>query len=179
MGGTEGAMRDPVAAGARIVILDGALTQPGFGFDQRTLTFTYRYGPAGEDFSDPAYVQETRGFAANGLRPFAPARLRGRRSTSGEWTLSWIRRTRIGGDDWTQTEVPLGETGESYDIEIYDVPGTTLKRTVSVASPSYTYGTSQQTADFGGPQWNFTARVYQTSNAFGRGPGTEALIWHY
>jgi len=180
MGGTESAMRDPVPAGARIVILDGALTQAGLSFDQRTLTFTYRYGPVGEDFSDPAYVQETRGFAANGLRPFAPTRLRGRRSSPGDWTLSWIRRTRIGGDDWAQTEVPLGETAEAYDVEIYDVPGTTLKRTVSVSVPSYTYTVGQQASDFGGgPQWNFTARVYQKSDAFGRGPAAEALIWHY
>jgi GTA TIM-barrel-like domain/Putative phage tail protein len=180
LGGTEGAMRNPVAAGARAVILDGALVQPGFSFDQRSLTFTYRYGPAGEAFSDPAYVQETRGFAGVGLRPFAPAGLRGRRdAASGDWTLSWIRRTRIGGDDWSQTEVPLGETAEGYDVEIYDVPGAALKRAVSVTGPSLAYSAAQQIADFGAPQWNFTARVYQTSDAFGRGPAAEALIWHY
>jgi hypothetical protein len=181
LGGTEGAMRDPVAAGACAVILDGALVQPGFSFGQRTLTFTYRYGPAGDDFSDSSYVQDTRAFGAVGLRPFAPTHLRGYRNYStGDWTLSWIRRTRIGGDDWEASEVPLGETSEAYDLEIYDVPGTTLKRTFSsVASQSQLYTAAQQTSDFGSTQWNFTARVYQKSDAFGRGPAASALIFHY
>lgn len=180
VGGTESAMRDPVPAGARVVILDNALTQPGFSFDQRRLTFTYRYGPAGEEFSDPAFVQETRGFDAIGLRPFAPTRLRGRRNpATGDWMLSWIRRTRIGGDDWEQSDVPLGETAESYAVEIYDVPGATLKRSATVTAPNFAYSATQQSADFGAAQWNFFARVYQASNAFGSGPPAEALIWHY
>lgn len=180
LGGTEGAMRDPVSAGARVVILDAALTQPGLSFDQRSLTFTYRYGPPGVDFSDDAYVQDTRSFSAIGLRPFAPTGVRGRRnSATGDWTVSWKRRTRIGGDDWEQSEVPLGETGETYDVEIYDTGGTILKRTATVTSPSMTYTAAQQTSDFGAAQWNFTARVYQRSDGFGRGPGAQALIWHY
>lgn len=181
LGGTEGAMRNPVAAGARIVLLDDALAQPGFSFDQRRLAFTYRYGPAGEPFADPAYVQETRGFQALGLRPFAPAQLRGRRdAASGDWALSWIRRTRIGGDDWEQPEVPVGETSELYDLEIYDVAGTTLKRSfLGLSATSQTYASNQQVTDFGAAQWNFTARLYQRSDAFGRGPATQSLIWHY
>ena len=180
LGGTEGAMRDPVPAGARIVMLDAALTQPEFSFDQRFLTFTYRYGPPGTDFSDDAYVQETRAFGAVGQRPFAPSHVRGRRDAlSGDWALSWKRRTRIGGDDWEQPEVPLGEAEEAYDIEIYDTAALTLKRTLSATGQSATYSAAQQLSDFGSAQWNFTVRIFQKSDSFGRGPGTEALIWHH
>lgn len=189
--GTEGAMRGfahlstaPVLAGARVVILDASLVQPGLSFDQRTLTFTYRYGPQGEPFSDPAYVEETRAFEALGLRPFAPVQLRGRRQANGDWLLTWKRRTRVGGDDWAQSEVPLGEESESYDIEIYAMNGTTLKRTLTSATQSVTYTAAQQTSDFGAPQWNFRCTVYQKNTAFGRGAGylpygEHALIWHY
>ena len=93
--------------------------------------------------------------------------------------MSWKRRTRIGGDDWEQSEVPLGETSETYDVEIYDTAGTTLKRTATVTSSSMTYTAAQQASDFGTAQWNFTARVYQRSDSFGRGPGAQALIWHH
>jgi hypothetical protein len=178
--GTESAMRDPVRAGARVVVLNRTLVQPGLTFDQRTLTFTYRYGPAGEDFSDPAFVEETRSFEALGLRPLAPAQLRGRRNyTNGDWTFTWQRRTRVGGDDWAQTEVPLGEESEAYEIEIYDLTGATLKRTLSASTPSVLYTASQQTSDFGAAQWNVFVRCYQLSAAFGRGAGAEALVWHH
>ncbi len=100
--GTEGAMRDPVAEGARVVILNRTLVQPGLTLDQRTLAFTYRYGPAGEDFSDPAFVEETRSFEGLGLRPLAPAGLRGRRNYA-NWRLDILlgaaharRRRRLG-----------------------------------------------------------------------------------
>ena len=173
-------MRNPVVEGARVVVLNRTLVQPGFTLDQRTLAFTYRYGPAGEDFSDPAFVEETRSFLGLGLRPLAPAGLRGRRDyANGDWTFSWARRTRVGGDDWAQTEVPLGEESEAYEVEIYDLTGTTLKRTLSASTPSVIYTAAQQTTDFGAAQWNVFIRAYQLSASFGRGPAAEALVWHH
>src|SRR5690606_38032768 len=43
--GSEGAMRDPVAAGARFVLLDSALTQADMTADDIGLAFNWKFGP--------------------------------------------------------------------------------------------------------------------------------------
>ena len=53
-------------------------------------------------------------------------------------TITWMRRTRIGGDSWETPDVPLGEDTERYEVDILD--GATVKRTLAAAaSPSVTY----------------------------------------
>ena len=38
---------------------------------------------------------------------------------NGQITLSWIRRTRIGGDSWAGLDVPLGEEIERYRVQLW------------------------------------------------------------
>jgi hypothetical protein len=175
--GTEGAMRNPVAAGARIVVLDRALPQLQLSFDERALSFFYRWGPAGRAISDAAFQGTQRAFQGIGLRPLAPAQLRARWPTvAGDILLSWKRRTRIGGDSWEQVEVPLGEESEAYEVDILD--GSDVVRTLSASTPQATYTLAQQTADFGGQQWSVSIAVYQMSATFGRGAGRAATLFY-
>jgi hypothetical protein len=111
-------------------------------------------------------------FEAIGLRPLSPVHLTARWQ-SGDLVLGWIRRTRIGGDSWDQTDVPLAEDAEQYDIEILDGGGA-VKRTVSACpAPTYIYTAAQIAADFpGGLPSPFRFTVTQLSTAFGRGVGT-------
>ena len=52
-------------------------------------------------------------------------RIKGAWQASGDIAISWLRRTRsLAGDSWTAPEVPLGETTESYDLEMLNVAGT-------------------------------------------------------
>lgn len=170
--GTEAAMRDPVAAGARVVLLDSALKQLALTQNEATLAFNYRWGPSGKPLSDPAFQCATKRFAAIGLRPYAPIRVRGRWQTGGDILLTWIRRTRLGGDSWDQ--VPLGEEREAYDIDILD--GATVVRTIVTTEPRALYTAAQQTADFGALPATFDVIVHQRSAAFGRGIGTRKTI---
>ena len=39
---------------------------------------------------------------------------------NGQITLSWIRRTRIGGDSWAGLDVPLGEETEAYRVQLWN-----------------------------------------------------------
>jgi hypothetical protein len=80
----------------------------------------------------------------------------------------------MGGDGWEQTDVPLAESGEAYEIDIMD--GASAVRTLSSNQPSLIYTTSQQTADFGAPQPSYTVRIYQISASYGRGQAREAMI---
>ncbi len=100
--GTEGAMRDPVASGARVVLLDGALAQLALKQNEYTLAFNYLWGPQGKAISDPAYQGAALQFSGLGLRPLSPVALAAR-WLGGDLSLCWIRRTRIGGDSWDQT----------------------------------------------------------------------------
>ena len=85
---------------------------------------------------------------------------------------SWIRRTRVDGDNWDMPEVPLGETAELYTVRVY--LGAALKREVQVTSPSWTYLPTDQMAD--GVSGAFTLSVAQVSDRYGNGPFVQASV---
>lgn len=170
--GTEAAMRNPVASGARFVFMNDAVTQAALSFDELEVAFVWRYGPRPRALSDATWQTETRGFEGAGLRPLSPTAVKGRMS-GGDLNLSWIRRTRTDGDGWA-VEVPLGETVESYEVDIMD--GGEAVRTLATASPAAVYTAAQIAADFGSPQSSYTVRVFQMSAETGRGTMREATI---
>ena len=176
--GSEHAMRDPVPAGARVMLVDGAVKQTGISTAQLGLPLNWRAGPANEDIGSTKYVEQVATLTGKARRPLAPVHLGGvRDAVTGDWTLGWTRRSRIGGDDFAAEEIPLGESEELYKLEILDGPGGAVKRTVEQAGRSFAYTAAMQTADFAGPAWSFHARIAQKSPSWGYGIATEALIW--
>jgi hypothetical protein len=171
--GTEGAMRNPIAPGARFVLLDSAVTQVDMTQTDVGLAFNWKYGPSVYDIGDSSYRSAVQTFNGVGLRPLSPVHATGQQVPEG-LQISWIRRTRISGDNWAQTEVPLGEEAEAYEVDIFD--GGTIVRTLTASAPSVIYTIAQQTADFGTPQTTYDIRIYQTSSAFGRGEKREAVV---
>jgi len=168
--GTEAAMRAPLEEGARFVLLDGAVAELRLAEEERGLARTWTAGPAPLPYDDPAYVSVTRAFEGVGLKPLSPVHCRAKREAKGAIHLTWIRRTRIGGDNWAGLDVPLGEEIEAYEVEIRD--GETVKRTIAASVAEAVYGTAEQTADFGSADFSgLDVTVYQLSRAFGRGTG--------
>lgn len=114
-------------------------------------------------------------FHANNLKPFNPVHLSGSRDASGNLTLSWIRRTRIGGEWADYADAPIGEETERYEVEIVD--GSDVVRTFTgLTSATASYTAAQQTTDFGSPQASVSVRVYQISAQIGRGYPANAAI---
>lgn len=176
-GGTETAMRDPVSAGARVVFLSLSDIFP-LNVSQASIfiDLNFRYGPNVADVSDFRFQEETVPIDAIGLRPFSPCQLRGVHVVStGDWELSWIRRTRFGGDSWEASTIPLNEEAELYELEIMD--GSTVVRTVSGSESAFLYTAAMQTADFGSGVSNVTFRVYQISAIYGRGVVAQATVY--
>ena len=105
--------------------------------------------------------------AARGLQPLSPVHLRARRE-SDDIRLSWIRRTRHGGDSW-EGEVPLSEAYERYAVTIFD--GAAPVRSVKTTTPDYLYTAADISADFGAPGVgsSITFSVAQLSDAVGEG----------
>jgi hypothetical protein len=173
--GTETAMRAPLAAGARFVLLDGALAELGLTEAERGLARVWAYGPAPKPMDDPSYLRETRSFAGVGLRPLSPVHVRAQRLAGGDIALSWVRRTRIGGDSWEGIDVPLGEEAELYEVDI--LSGGVALRTLSASAPMATYTAAMQSADFGTTSFTtLDVSVRQVSRSFGRGTAREATL---
>jgi hypothetical protein len=141
--------------------------------DEIGLPYRWRYGAGNRDIASSSYAEATHAFTGLGLRPLSPVHIRGSRA-SGDLTIRWVRRTRVGGDTWEGPEVPLGEEREAYEIDILD--GTTVKRTLSVTSPTVLYSAADQTTDFGAPQPSLTVRIAQLSASRGRGQARTAVI---
>lgn len=147
---------DPVAMG-----LDEVGTDVGF----KTIT-------AGRTSGFP-YEYEYQG---QSLMPYAPCQLEAVKEASGDWTISWVRRTRLGGA-WTGgSSIPLGEASEEYEVDILD--GVAVERTFTAADiaengdgGSVTYTLAQQTTDFGGEvlAGDLDFKVYQISATVDRG----------
>lgn len=111
-----------------------------------------------------------------GLKPYAPVLLAGSRDGSSNLTITWIRRTRLGGEWRDNVDASLGEASENHDIEIYTTDFVTLKRTLTATSQSVSYTASQQTTDFGSPQASVGVKVYQVSATVGRGYVLQGLV---
>lgn len=116
-------------------------------------------------------VQETEAqdftLGLEGLKPLSPVHVRGRRNTSLDLVITWVRRTRIGGAWDVAGFTPLGEASESYSIDILN--GSTVVRTISASSQTTTYTAAQQVTDFGSTQASVSGRLYQISATVGRG----------
>ena len=128
---------------------------------------------ASRDIGSPNHLDVSHAFTGAGLKPLAPVHARGTRS-SGDLTLTWIRRTRIGGDSWDGIDVPLGEDEERYEIDILDDGN--VVRTLAATSPSAVYSAADQTSDFGSPQASISLRIYQMSATRGRGTPAEVTL---
>lgn len=173
-GGTESAMQSAVSAGAPFILLDAAVTRVPLAFEDINLPYNWRYGPGNRNIGDASYVTSAHAFAGAGLRPLSPVQVRGARSETGDLTISWIRRTRVGGDSWETSEVPLGEDSEGYDVDV--LSGTTIVRTLSTATSSAVYSAADQVADFGSAQPVVSVAVAQKSALAGRGAARRAVI---
>ncbi|MGL4635977.1 MAG: baseplate multidomain protein megatron [Beijerinckiaceae bacterium] len=173
LGGSEEMAGSIKPAGSQIVLLDGALVPLVTDIDLLGRTMQYRLSPEGRDHADAMATSFQAIAGPRALLPLAPCRLRARREVGGI-SISWVRRTRFGGDSWELAEVPLSEATEAYDLSI--LAGTTLKRRLTVSQPTALYSTADETADFGTPQTNLTLRIRQISQAVGPGMALEAIV---
>ncbi|HWA00167.1 MAG TPA: glycoside hydrolase/phage tail family protein [Caulobacterales bacterium] len=157
--GSAHAMRAPHPVGTRIVALDARLARVDVASHEWGEALAFVVPPAGALSTDARALRLAAALPHAAARPWAPAHVRARRDASGDVTISWIRCARAGGDFWGSGEPPLGAPTESYALDILD--GDDLKRSVTVAVPSYLYSAAEQTVDFGGAPGSIRVRVAQ------------------
>lgn len=164
--GTDGIMPPVWPVGSRVVVLDEALRQIDLPLSARGLERHYLIGDAARGYDGPGVLARTEAFAGIGLRPYPVCHLRKRGEPGSDVTLTWTRRTRVDGDNWTSLEVPLGEEVESYRVQVRI--GATLIREVVVGQTGWTYSAAMQASDGVGP--GASIHVAQVSASFGAGP---------
>lgn len=175
-GGSDAAMHAGAEIGAAFVLLDGRVPLLDAGLERIGLEQFYRVGPIGRAIDDPAMTALTHAASGEGLRPLSSVHVRARRDpSSGDITLSWVRRTRIGGDSWAQVEVPLAEDVEAYELDVLG-PGDLVLRTLATDAPTVSYSAANQVSDFGSLPSALTVTVQQLSATFGRGTARKVSL---
>ncbi len=157
LAGTEDAMAAGADTGAAVVLLDAAVRPLRLTAEEAGLSLDYIAEPIGM-----AATPAALGPFAGGVRaqtPFSPVHLVARRTGGGEVEFSWVRRSRLDGDSWLPSEVPLDESAEGYRLEILD--GTAVRRAVEVGEARFVYPQAQELLDFGGLQASIRVRVRQ------------------
>ncbi|MBC9248379.1 glycoside hydrolase/phage tail family protein [Paracoccus sp. 11-3] len=172
--GTEQAMGNPTPAGARVVMLNEALTPLPIPKAHLDIPFNWRIGPARHPVSSDTFTAISFAPEGEGLRPFSPVHVTQpwrQPHSPGDLTIRWTRRSRaLAADSWQGMEVPMAEEQESYEVRIMD--GAAVKRTLTSNASSALYTSAQQIADWGAllaPADSLTIRICQFSARIGRG----------
>jgi hypothetical protein len=161
--------------GVRFVLLDRAVELLQLREAESGLALTLRAGAAGAVYDPDTFTDVTLTIARRGLRCPPPVHVSAARDAgSGDVTFGWIRQSRIGGDAWDPVEIPLGETAESYRVEILD--GDDVIRAIATSVPSAIYAHADQVADFEGAPDEIKVRVSQVSPTEGPGTAIESLL---
>ncbi len=168
--GSDGIMPQVWPSGALVVKIDARLEQLAVPLDGLGVARNYRIGPAARPLSDPSQRDFEAVFQGIGLRPYRPAHLRGVFDAAGELSLNWIRRTRIGGDPWGMSDVPLSEVAERYLLRVSQAG--TILREVTLSTPEWIYTPEMRAHDGAGD--GFVIEVAQISDIFG--PGSFAVL---
>ena len=173
--GTERAAETGILPGARVAYIDGSISTFGITEAQIGYERTLRVGSLSEGVG--GLNTTTFDFTPTGRAklPLSPVHGKARRRGDGGLDISWVRRTRIGGDAWPDDgDVPLGESAERYRIEILD--GGATVRSAEVTSPFFVYSLAAQTADFGGAVDPLSMRIAQIAPGFGPGIPYEVTV---
>ena len=172
--GTDDATAAGVDAGAHLVVLDDVVQAAGLLASEAGLLLNWRVGPAGSDLSGANFSDHSETGGLRALLPLSPVHLRAMTDGS-DVTLSWTRRGRVDADNWTASDIPLGEERVEYQVEIAHAGGAVV-RTATTLAQSFLYDGADIAADFGAPPDEIDVTVRQLSLAAGWGlPATRCL----
>ncbi|MBN2760891.1 MAG: glycoside hydrolase/phage tail family protein [Rhodobacteraceae bacterium] len=164
--GSDGIMPAAWPEGSVMVVLDDRLTQIPLPRDMLGVERGYRIGPAARPIDDASQRDFSLTARGVGLRPYRPAHLRARLTAAGDLVVSWLRRTREGGDAWGSADVPLSEAFEHYLLRV--VMGNQVLREQTLDAPQFSYSAAMQASDGAGSA--FALEVAQISDVVGPGP---------
>ena len=159
-----------IEAGAVFLPIGPWLARAELGETARGLSLEWRAGLAAHGPHADRVSETLATWTGRSLRPWSPAHLRWR-AEGDELKLDWVRRTRIGGDDWSVQEVPVDETPVRYRVEIRSGP--LVVRAAETDREGWTYPSAARSADLAA-QSELSVHVAQLSPV--RGPGAFSAL---
>ncbi len=163
--GSDAHMPQEWPAGSFVVLLDQLPNQVTIPTSSLGTPRNFRFGPASRPINDPNYRAQTAVFNAEGWRPYKPVHLKAAVGAGG-LTVSWVRRSRVQGDNWATGDIPIGEMSELYQIEIHQAG--TVRRQTTVPNANWTYESTDMAVDL--DPGSFEIAVAQVSDRYGAGP---------
>ena len=167
--GTEWAVGTHVI-GERVVRLRGAVVRISNSALNVARLYKAATSTAELPGATPVYFEN----AQIGVKPLSCSNITATRDGSGNITLLWLRRGRVGSAWGVGYDMPLDESVEKWEVDI--MSGSTVKRTLTVfgpfgVQPTVPYLAADQSTDFGGLQAQGTllVNIYQISAVVGRG----------
>jgi hypothetical protein len=145
------------AVGDVFILLDEALIKQERPFETLGIERFYKAVTFRQNIADIDALSHI--YHGNSLKCYSPVHIKGERNTINDLNISWIRRARVGGDWKNNTDIPLIEEFEKYEIEILN--GSSVMRTITTTSPTYLYTSGLQITDFGIFQSSVSVRIYQ------------------
>ena len=173
-GGTEDVMASGASEGALFALLNGASEALDLTAADVGRAIDYRIQPFGRVQGDPAVVSQSHRLGLRSVLPLSPVHLSARFAQDGALSLAWIRRTRIGGDSWAASEVPLGEESERYRVEISH--DSAYVATYETGIPQLELAAAEQQERFGGLPAIFQIAVAQLSPVWGAGTFRHTMV---
>lgn len=163
-------------AGDHLVMLDtSSVSFAGLPTSAIGTARTWRAVTQGADIDSAANATDI--YEANNLLPLAPVDLYASQDQgTKDWTASWQRRTRWPVDLFSGAAVPLGESAELYEVQIWSAAFTALKRTLWASTNSVAYSSAQQVEDHGSIQTTLYIKVRQVSSVVGGGRWLQGAI---
>ncbi len=161
-------------AGASVIVFNGSAISVAAGSHERDAQLLWSFAPLGrEAFADERFEVDQTYFARH-LRPLSPVHVRAVRQPDGIH-ISWIRRTRLGGDDWSAAEVPLGEESEQYQVDLLENNVDVWSSETSLSS--VVISNAEEAANLSGaPVSTVTMRIAQISPRYGAGAPAVQMI---
>lgn len=175
--GTEYLAREVKAAGTMVALLteDTALRfKANLSEVGGTKTLhAFDVGKAGADYTNTPTTSVQ--LVGNARKPWGPGNLAVVREPDDDLAFTWKYRSRWGDElaNGGSGTVPLGESTELYDIEVWDDTYTTLIRSATgLTSPTWTYTAAMQATDMIDVPSTLGIKLYQVSPLVGRGHPT-------
>ncbi|NCD07803.1 MAG: hypothetical protein EOL98_00005, partial [Negativicutes bacterium] len=163
-------------AGERFVLLAsdeiGLLVETADDWDEPR---NYKYGPQTVEILDAAYVNVTHTSTGRIAQCWSPCHITATRDGEGNLNITWVRRARENHEWLDKKEVPLVESYEQYEIDIYDDNGI-VAQTFVTSTPALEYSAADQLSALGSVKDAIRIKVYQVNDKRGRGIGREAIV---
>jgi hypothetical protein len=174
--GTEWAVSTHALTERFVILSESTLYRSLMDSAELSLSRKYKTVTYGQTLQQTEYI--TFSNTGIGKKPFSPVIITGSRDGSSNLTISWIRRTRVGGAWRDYVDATIDPEITSWEVDILSGLGVVLRTITGIGSTTYTasYTAAQQTTDFGSTQSSVSVKIYAVGSTVGRGyPGSATV----